>query len=684
MLDKLNQPKGSTIGVLKDGRTIQEAFDSLGYLGVAVLSPANYGAKGDGKADDTTPLRQCVQDACALGGRVVGTVGAEYKISGTIAGTVGDGKYVELDFTGSKFTPTTDAAVMTITGVATSPVAEVTVEVVSVNLGNGSTNTIAMKVTAPGGHSFTKKGEIGKAWSPVLCLNNDLSTQYAGEPFVVGLVESSTVFYTTSVFTELYMGTSLKVIRVPTTQVVVKGLDVESEWTTGWKASTLTLSGLLRPFVYKPKCKNINGPFVNLTGCYGATVFLPEGDNLRNAPSEGAYGYFVNDSASFGSTIYGINCTNARHAYTTSSPRSEPTDDKWWLKGRTLFSEITNGLGTGCHNAFDTHSPSYGIKFTNCRAVGDFRGVDTGGAGFQIRGDRSSLVDCTAINSKIGAAFTAVNISGNSELYISGFTYEGPAGHLALSLSGKAGQINRVTISDSRWKTLEQYATAITNVEVSASNVEAVVDSATTASAAWRIGEGATLRTRGGAARFSAGSGHSVISLAASGAKVDVGDLEVTGSSFMQYLLATLSQYAGDVYIEADLDGALPGNPVGGGGTDLKAAVVYTAGNKFRRPLAYRALTIGNANGNTLELSYSGHDVITWEITATVAGANVNGITPGAFIGQQLNIGSSPASTQQLIINNGTNIAMGHAVTLEAGRGVTLYWNGANWRSGSV
>lgn len=29
MLDKLNQPKGSTIGVLKDGRTIQEAIEEI-------------------------------------------------------------------------------------------------------------------------------------------------------------------------------------------------------------------------------------------------------------------------------------------------------------------------------------------------------------------------------------------------------------------------------------------------------------------------------------------------------------------------------------------------------------------------------------------------------------------------------------------------------------------------------
>lgn len=34
MLNNLNQPKGSTIGVLRDGRTVQEAFDSLMYTEV--------------------------------------------------------------------------------------------------------------------------------------------------------------------------------------------------------------------------------------------------------------------------------------------------------------------------------------------------------------------------------------------------------------------------------------------------------------------------------------------------------------------------------------------------------------------------------------------------------------------------------------------------------------------------
>lgn len=38
MLDNFNQPKGSTIGVLKDGRTVQAVFDELhGSLTIADL-----------------------------------------------------------------------------------------------------------------------------------------------------------------------------------------------------------------------------------------------------------------------------------------------------------------------------------------------------------------------------------------------------------------------------------------------------------------------------------------------------------------------------------------------------------------------------------------------------------------------------------------------------------------------
>lgn len=52
MLNNLNQPKGSTIGVLRDGRTVQEAFEQLSYIPIE-----QFGAKGDGVTDDTAAVQ---------------------------------------------------------------------------------------------------------------------------------------------------------------------------------------------------------------------------------------------------------------------------------------------------------------------------------------------------------------------------------------------------------------------------------------------------------------------------------------------------------------------------------------------------------------------------------------------------------------------------------------------------
>lgn len=42
MLNKLNQPKGSTIGVLKDGRTVQEAIDELEKIKTRNVDPERF------------------------------------------------------------------------------------------------------------------------------------------------------------------------------------------------------------------------------------------------------------------------------------------------------------------------------------------------------------------------------------------------------------------------------------------------------------------------------------------------------------------------------------------------------------------------------------------------------------------------------------------------------------------
>lgn len=72
MLDKLNQPKGSTIGVLKDGRTVQEAFDALSQA----VTPDDFKKPSD--PDHTNGLRL----ALATGKPVV--VNGNITVSSTI------------------------------------------------------------------------------------------------------------------------------------------------------------------------------------------------------------------------------------------------------------------------------------------------------------------------------------------------------------------------------------------------------------------------------------------------------------------------------------------------------------------------------------------------------------------------------------------------------------------------
>lgn len=94
MLDNFNQPKGSTIGVLKDGRTVQEVIDELGTK-YSYIVPATYGAVGDGVTDDSAALVRADAAAAALGTIIDGcgkvyAVGSkfEFKSGGIIRATL--------------------------------------------------------------------------------------------------------------------------------------------------------------------------------------------------------------------------------------------------------------------------------------------------------------------------------------------------------------------------------------------------------------------------------------------------------------------------------------------------------------------------------------------------------------------------------------------------------------------
>lgn len=82
-MDFFTQPKGSTIGVLKDGRTVEEAILDLTENTSRDVSPFKFGAKGDGVTDDSAAFKLADAEAEALGVIIDGK-GAKYALGAPV------------------------------------------------------------------------------------------------------------------------------------------------------------------------------------------------------------------------------------------------------------------------------------------------------------------------------------------------------------------------------------------------------------------------------------------------------------------------------------------------------------------------------------------------------------------------------------------------------------------------
>lgn len=346
-----------------------------------------------------------------------------------------------VDFTGVKFLQGGNNTVFSITNSGTVWPVSALIPDTAYNLGDGALNTIVAKITATG-HGF-QAGDIGKIFSDDIVPDNENSSQFRGEYFVVGAVVGDDI-YTTGNLIESY-STNIKVVKPSDAVVHVRGLSGTAIIADGTTASFATFQGFTRPIFEQLKAKQLNATFLNVTGCFEALVDVVDGDRLKNRPDLGAYGYLVNDSSSFQTIVRGIRAGYVRHAYTTTSASAVAGDDKWYLRGRTFFSHVLDSQALGGTAAFDTHYPAYGITFSRCKTIADFRGNTSGGAGFQLRGNKCRVLSCEDVNSKIGVAILAGSRTDYHEAEILDFDYSGPNGHVPVSSSG-ASDTNRANV----------------------------------------------------------------------------------------------------------------------------------------------------------------------------------------------------------------------------------------------
>lgn len=656
----------------------------------AFVFPEYFGAIGDSRVvdatisgvDDTVPLKAFFNFLSS--NRVKGSLkaGTLYGVSEAINVIVGDYDFT-LEGNGGGFVQLNDTTVISLQNTTTnSPKAVSEISVVSYNLGDASVNSIVNRFVSDG-HGF-KKGDVVKVFSDDVCPDKEKDTQFIGEFFVVGDVVDENTFVSTGVVLENYTA-GIKVVKPKTANVHIKNLAFVSTLRDGFNASLFTVRGFISPVIENVAVFNANGVFLSLTSCYHAKVNGIKGRVLKNDPSTSSYGYLVNDSSSYYSEIIGIDCIEARHAYTTTSANAVAGDDRWDLRGRTIGSVIRNSWAQGCHCAFDTHSPAYGIQFINCIVEDNFRGVNVGGAGIQIRGNNCAVINCTVNNSKYGIALSSASKTSDSSLRIDGFVYSGANGNIPVNLSGSTTQKITVVFRDGEISTGNTQCIVLNDCQLEISGLRSNISSVNNGASVLSLGQN-TIVTGDLTAAFSgAANTHSIVVHTATNSQVILNSLKVTGvGNGLRYLDSSASQY--DIigyYRNVLLDAPLPGIAFSGYPTTApKIGAEITIYPTMVRPLAYRAISYGAAQSVNFDLQFPLDDVIVVRLTVTADGVVMGSMSRGGKVGQVVHFNNSTNSTSSIAFTNSSAnlLTLGEATTIAPNSSLSIYWDGSTWR----
>lgn len=217
--------------------------------------------------------------------------------------------------------------------------------------------------------------------------------------------------------------TSPRVVKVNTAaRLIWDGPTFSSVPGMDWKNFGLTVRGFFQPFI---RTGAVDGSVaVTLQSCVQAEVYF-HGKTLRNrVDSLTVPGYGVQDCGSHQSNVH-VHVSDTRHSYTSITNTANALDDAWKY-GRTRGSRVTGLVTAASSAAFDTHTEGSEISFIGARSTAAYLGESSPACGFQLRGLRNRLIDCSDFGSRTGAQFYAQVENGCIDCEFHDFTYDGP------------------------------------------------------------------------------------------------------------------------------------------------------------------------------------------------------------------------------------------------------------------
>jgi hypothetical protein len=358
------------------------------------VSVKDFGAVGDGVADDTAAIQAAVDAVVAAGGGVVNLGAGTFKITSPIT-LQSD---VVLRGAGKHQTVLAEGAL--------------TFLVQAVGALSGTSHTLASNANADtrtivlssGGASYAV-GDYALLQAENLPFAGPAATAKQAEYVRIETIVGNTLTVRGNLaFTYTTANTAKLSKLLPVRDVIIEDLAMTS----------LDTVNFARLFSYFDYCQNLvvkNCHFFNgkssalyFRGCVDCIVESCSAKDLQSDPvTAGAFGYFVVEAGpNINFLMMGCTAESVRHTYTTVLGDGGGGVVTAQPYGYPMYSKIQGCRDTWSYNAgFDTHpGAGYGIEFSDCTVYKSNR------LGFQIRSENTLVKSCYVFGAVAPAVYT--------------------------------------------------------------------------------------------------------------------------------------------------------------------------------------------------------------------------------------------------------------------------------------
>lgn len=683
LISHINSEFSKHILILQElARGVAEGGDGSGGTGNSTdvfIRPENYGCVGDGVTDDSDNFNLFLQACIGSGKR--GYIKSRYRLTKGMAPITGsislDGPgtiYFDLGTTAASQSPLV-INIPSLGGVIPSSI------VASQDYtfpGAGFASRVA-KITLPSGHSVAA-GQLWKIYSDDYVAHSGVEA-YMGETALIAYVDGNDA-YTTSPLRNSY-ATNIRMARYDTSaNVSFSDITLESKWanSSGGSGSLFKMVDLRG--TVSARFKDLT--FINVmdVGIYNsgyATVI--NGCRFSGGPTNSTLGLNTFGVFDIGEFMLLSNCyfDNMRRGHQSSS---NVTPDSWTQFGAASGFLVSNSHARGCSGSgFGTGSSVDHGVFMGCSSASHYGSQGAvASAGFNIYGKGITVQACEAYNTIVGAQFNKAYQNDLYECKLVDFQYDGPGKPLKV-INPTAYQTPQIIVDGGRWKSTATELVNLAYAWVTLSNTYMKQDTAAIDPVAITIGS--TCKLEFSSVEYDALSntddGSRFINAAQTGCEI-YGDVKVRsgGAGWAAFLVANsqsiVAHITGEANAAPNVASGLFNVPAGSATCSYR---VFEGGTwKTNQRVTY------DSTGTKIGIAQITDTVFSlYNVTATT---NVNDAYPGWKHSQVMHVINDTTSTQSVVIkNNPSNkLAMGADVTLAAGEGCTLVWDGVSslWR----